>query len=402
MASPRQFLGLARRWALPGVAIAISILAAWMLLSSLRQDVWTVYSDPGGETFEQDDPRARPVLWQDPEPEALGDPAQSSNSPKGTERVEATFSSDGATMVLARPAEGRGYDLYSTRWNGRSWSKPEPIAGVNTGRDERSPALSRDGRTLYFASDRDGGVGGFDIYVARLSGGSWGDIGRLPVTVNSDADEFDPAPSPDGGSLYFASDRDGDSTDIFVSALDGSGSPAAAHPVDPLNSDGADLRAALTARGDHVFLSSDRDRRGENGFKVYLSRVRDGEPAPPEEVELYFEGGDVTAPASRMDGFDLLFSARPETGGGESGFTLYRSTTPRGRQLHRLVALGAVQETHGRHRVVAAARAARPRRADLHPRKVARHHQPLPQVPGGLGHSPPAGASRRHGLPDRP
>ena len=48
---------------------------------------------------------------------------------------------------------------------------------------------------------------------------------------------------------------------------------SAAEPVDDLNSKAADVQAALTARGDHVFLASDRARSRKSGFKVYFSRV---------------------------------------------------------------------------------------------------------------------------------
>ena len=83
----------------------------------------------------------------------------------------------------------------------------------------------------------------------------------------------------------------------------------AARPVSDLNSTADDLQAALTARGDHVFLASDRDRDEASGFHLYLSRVVAGERQPPEKIDRYSESGDATDPAVRMDGFDLLFSA---------------------------------------------------------------------------------------------
>ena len=54
---------------------------------------------------------------------------------------------------------------------------------------------------------------------------------------------------------------------------------AAAEPVDRLNSKAEDLQAAMTRRGEHVFLASDRDRSRKVGFGVYLSRVVNGEVA---------------------------------------------------------------------------------------------------------------------------
>ncbi|MFP6881955.1 MAG: hypothetical protein VCA34_13460 [Roseibacillus sp.] len=85
------------------------------------------------------------------------------------------------------------------------------------------------------------------------------------------------------------------------------------------------MQAALTRRGDHVFLASDRERNNKEGFGVYFSRVVEGKALPPERVNLYIKEGDVTDPAVRMEGFDLLFSTGAE--GAEDGYKLYKSTT---------------------------------------------------------------------------
>ena len=65
---------------------------------------------------------------------------------------------------------------------------------------------------------------------------------------------------------------------------------------------------------------------------MYISRVVEGRELPPEKVDLYFEKGEATDPAIRMDGFDLLFSRNPNAEGssGEDhseDYRLYRSTS---------------------------------------------------------------------------
>jgi hypothetical protein len=82
----------------------------------------------------------------------------------------------------------------------------EPVAAsiLNTSGRELSPALSSDG-VLYFASDRPGGQGGYDLYSALyIEGGLFSVPRLLAETINSSADEFDPAPAPDGNTLVFA------------------------------------------------------------------------------------------------------------------------------------------------------------------------------------------------------
>lgn len=80
----------------------------------------------------------------------------------------ATLTPDGKTMYLQGPLEKDRWGLFVSRRAGKGWSKPEPLDVLNdpeakTG--DRSPNLSRDGRLLYFASDRAGGKGGLDVWV---------------------------------------------------------------------------------------------------------------------------------------------------------------------------------------------------------------------------------------------
>ena len=59
------------------------------------------------------------------------------------------------------------------------------MSALNTDKDERGAAFSRDGRYLYFCSNREGGAGGYDIYVAHSNADTWTEIERLGDSVNS-------------------------------------------------------------------------------------------------------------------------------------------------------------------------------------------------------------------------
>jgi hypothetical protein len=79
----------------------------------------------------------------------------------------ATLTPDGKTMYLQGPLEKGRWGLFVARRQASGWGKPEPLTGLNhpggkTG--DRSPGLTRDGRLLYFASDRPGGKGGLDLW----------------------------------------------------------------------------------------------------------------------------------------------------------------------------------------------------------------------------------------------
>ena len=82
--------------------------------------------------------------------------------------------------------------------------------GINSVYLDGEHWLTDDGRTLYLASDRPGGVGGVDIWRAeRAAGDDWTEPVALPPPVNSTADDLQPTLSPDGDWLYMASDRGG-------------------------------------------------------------------------------------------------------------------------------------------------------------------------------------------------
>ena len=342
-----------QRWLWPLIALMAVIVFGFILQQKLRNDVWGYYTDGEGLQVAADEKKERMVLWEDPQQhvfdQSSSDNRLASREPKdqsSRQRIEAAFSPDGATMVLTRwkgnSASGNNMnaDLYLSNWDGRTWSRPKAIANLNTRSNEREAAFSRDGKYLYFSSDRAGGPGGYDLFVARNNGSKWTAATRLGPSINSAKNESGPAPSADGDRLYFSSDRDsGSSQDIFVAKmLTGNRSSvprfAKAELVRDLNSPADDVEAALTSHGSYVFLASDRDRNSRSGFNLYLSRVINDRIQPPQKVDVYIEQGNATAPAVRMQGFDLLFSADGDLAAGtgttdesEPAYRLYRSTT---------------------------------------------------------------------------
>ncbi len=75
------------------------------------------------------------------------------------------------------------------------------------GKDEHV-TLTRDGKTMYFASIRVGGLGNYDIYMSEYRNGAWTKAVCLPSPVNTKKDDFDPFITLDGKRLFFASNRD--------------------------------------------------------------------------------------------------------------------------------------------------------------------------------------------------
>ena len=100
---------------------------------------------------------------------------------------------------------------------------PSPISSMA---NETHASFSMDGNTLFFTSDRIGGLGGKDIYkVSKLPNGEWGKAQNLGEGVNTEFNEESPYIHPGQGALYFSSEghKSMGGFDIFKSTPDSSG-----------------------------------------------------------------------------------------------------------------------------------------------------------------------------------
>jgi outer membrane protein OmpA-like peptidoglycan-associated protein len=121
------------------------------------------------------------------------------------------LSSDGKTLFFATIRDGsRKTDIYYATRIGRndlSEAKPLPVP-INTDSDDKAPFMHSDSRTLYFASKGHRGAGGYDIFYSRLKDdGSWTTPKNMGHPINTDQDEHGLIVSADGRTAYFASGR---------------------------------------------------------------------------------------------------------------------------------------------------------------------------------------------------
>lgn len=123
----------------------------------------------------------------------------------------------GTALVFSSDRNGGNFDLWVSTRMGTTFGTPVRMLELNSGGSaEGDPVLSSDGLTIYFRSDRPGGPGQFDIYVATraMATMTFGTPVLVP-NVNSAADDGPSYLSSDGCRLYLSSDRNGDN-DIFV------------------------------------------------------------------------------------------------------------------------------------------------------------------------------------------
>ncbi|GGB87833.1 cell envelope biogenesis protein OmpA [Dyadobacter sediminis] len=131
---------------------------------------------------------------------------------------------DDETLIFTGLTENRDENIYISHRKQSGWDVPEEISkAINTTNNEGTCSVSADGRTLVFtACNREDGYGSCDLYISRKEGKEWSAPLNLGQTVNSRDWESQPSLSADGHTLYFASDRKGGlgKRDIWVTTMD--------------------------------------------------------------------------------------------------------------------------------------------------------------------------------------
>jgi outer membrane protein OmpA-like peptidoglycan-associated protein len=122
----------------------------------------------------------------------------------------ATVSPDGKHLYFSRWQKEKGNivsSIYVSTIQNNAWSTPALLASVNgSGFNAKQPFCSADGKFLYFASDRPGGSGGFDIWIAPLNtDGSTGEPVNAGTAINTPGDDVAPFYQASSQTLVFAS-----------------------------------------------------------------------------------------------------------------------------------------------------------------------------------------------------
>lgn len=155
--------------------------------------------------------------------------AKNLGKPINTEQNEGAqcITADGKTLYFtacSRPNSFGRCDIYESNLVNGKWSEPLNLGeNVNTENWESQPAISADGRQLFFVSNRTGGIGGKDIWVSyKNTKGNWTKAKNLGKDINTKKDDISPFLHWDNQTLYFASKGfvGMGGFDIFLSRLD--------------------------------------------------------------------------------------------------------------------------------------------------------------------------------------
>lgn len=180
------------------------------------------------------------------------------------------FTPDQSQMYLTQCTTDPNYPRYATivtsNRSDAAWSKASPLEITrDTLSSYAHPAVSPDGQWLYFTSDMPGGKGGYDIWRVRITTNGLGGVENLGEPVNTPGNEMFPTFRPNG-DLYFSSDghKGLGGLDIYIAKVDKNTKKfVLEHPGYPLNSQGDDFGMTFEGPHNRGYFSSNRgDGRG--------------------------------------------------------------------------------------------------------------------------------------------
>lgn len=229
-----------------------------------------------------------------------------------------TFSPDGQTMYLTKarrePNASTGVEIFTSSRSDAKWSAPVKFEiTADTISSYGHPAVSPDGRWLYFTSDMPGGQGGKDLWRVNLveRGGSLENLGEW---INTPGDEMFPYMRTDS-VLYFASNGHPGlgGLDIYRAQMTPSGGWNVENLGSPINSSSDDFGITFGPGESGFFSSNRRDARGYDhiysfelpDLKINISGWvldRDEEPVPNAVIRIVGSDGSNQKQIARDDG----------------------------------------------------------------------------------------------------
>jgi len=220
------------------------------------------------------------------------------------------FTRDGNTVVFARGNDGskkgtKEVNLYLSRYRNGEWSEPELLTVNDPNSWDSAPAFNRNGRTLYFASNRPGGIGGVDLYAASLDGnGRFSNARNLGNDINTQGNDMFPYVDDDG-RLFFASNGHAGygGLDILV-AIRKDGKTSVTNLGSPLNSSDDDFGLIYSSRTKGYFTSNRDGGQGDDDIYAFIDN------SPSRKIVNYILAGRTLTPDSSTQANVVLNKVR--------------------------------------------------------------------------------------------
>jgi Tol biopolymer transport system component len=255
-------------------------------------------------------------------PTNLGPTVNSSSDDGGP-----SMSPDGCTVYFHSNRAGGygGWDLYVATRESKDdeWARPVNLGAlVNSSYLEGVPCISADGLSLYFNSNRPGGFGSYDLWMTTRATLSdlWGPPANLGPTVNRSSSDLNPNLSSDGLSLYFASSRPGGYGDLDIymttrATKNGSWElPVNLGPA--VNSPSPDYQPSVSTDGLSLFFASERPG-GYGEVDIYMTtRATKNDPwGPPVNLGPPVNGSGANFTPNISGDSRILYFTSTRAGG---------------------------------------------------------------------------------------
>jgi hypothetical protein len=252
-------------------------------------------------------PIADCVLGEFQTPELLTGIEQSLNPDLALNLWSPSLSTDGRTLFFAISADGIDEQLATATRDDRGavFSPATALAAINSPGQDGTPLLSADGLSLYFHSTREGGVGNRDVWLStRADAGAEFTAPTLVAGVNgADVDHL-PWVSPDELTLLWATNRSGGvgQDDIWMARRTVRGEAfSSVAPLPGINGTSNEGRAVLAADDLTIYFSSDRPG-GVGGLDLWVATRNDG-------AGSFSQVANLAAVNSASSDTDLFLSA---------------------------------------------------------------------------------------------
>ena len=242
-----------------------------------------------------------------------------------------SLSVDGQRLIFTRRVNRRQEDFYeSNRQPDGSWATAVPLTGVNTKLNEGAQSITADGNYLVFTGcGRREGLGGCDLYGSTRVGGRWTEAVNLGPVINSRFSESQPSLSQDGSLLFFASNREGGlgQDDLYVAGRQADGGWSKPVNLGATVNTPANDRYPFWAADNKTLYFTTSGRAGMGGadlFKTTLSPSNQWQPpvnlgypinTPGEETNLFIALDGKSAYFSKgvADDIDIYTFELPKT-----------------------------------------------------------------------------------------
>lgn len=183
------------------------------------------------------------------------------------------LSSNGKSLFIYRDNRFGNGDFYESKLIDSEWSEPKALPyPINSDFHESTLSFSSDGNTVYFTSNREGGAGGMDIWVAKKNKmGVWGEAENLGSTINTAEDEEGVFIHPDGKTLFFSSQgHEGmGGYDIYYTTLENGAWSTPVNLGPDINTENDDIYFILDDEDNAYYTSIDpQSPEKRNIFKV--------------------------------------------------------------------------------------------------------------------------------------